>query len=219
MEFRVYFKRFIWRGRGTFREAIPIFTMLILSTENKEEERGGGGDDEKTTEQSLSLRGCRLSPSVSRCKVKIFHLQYSSYINLSSTSDLRGNFETDIYRCSFRKMQNNRDTHHRRREKSAGAKESIRRFRHFFPSRSEIGASHTPPRSLVPHPCSFLGQRDDLCFPPLLFSPFPLFLTPPLFTSHPSFLSLSLSLPSPFFLYLFLLSIWEGRSRLRALRV
>ena len=37
MEFRVYFKRFIWRGRGTFREAIPIFTMLILSTENKEE--------------------------------------------------------------------------------------------------------------------------------------------------------------------------------------
>ena len=92
-------------------------------------------------------------------------------------------------------MQNNRDTHHRRREKSAGAKESIRRFRHFFPSRSEIGASHTPPRSLVPHPCSFLGQRDDLCFPPLLFSPFPLFLTPPLFTSHPSFLSLSLSLP------------------------
>ena len=94
-------------------------------------------------------------------------------------------------------MQNNRDTHHRRREKSAGAKESIRRFRHFFPSRSEIGASHTPPRSLVPHPCSFLGQRDDLCFPPLLFSPFPLFLTPPLFTSHPSFLSLSLS-PLPF---------------------
>lgn len=94
------------------------------------------------------------------------------------------------------------------KEKLGGAKEST--VPPLFPLK--VG-NRREPRSLVPTP----GQRDDLCFPPLLFSPFPLFLapplSPPLFTSHlflPFFLS-----PSPFFLFsLFLFSIWEGRRRL-----
>lgn len=36
VEFWVYFKRSIWRGRRTFQEAIPIFTMLILGASREE---------------------------------------------------------------------------------------------------------------------------------------------------------------------------------------
>lgn len=60
MEFRVYFKRFIWRGRGTFREAIPIFTMLTLSTEEEEKE----GEETKNNGTTFYPRVTSLSLSL-----------------------------------------------------------------------------------------------------------------------------------------------------------
>lgn len=79
--------------------------------------------------------------------------------------------------------------------------------RHFFPSRSEIGASHL----LVPLPSPLVPPvNDDLCFPPpFLLSlcsflhnhPLALFSPLPSFTSLFSSLSSSFLLPLPFSIF------------------